>query len=350
MVDFWGAGFDVAERMGLLPAILEKGYAVRELREVDRDGKRVSGFPVDAISRLTGGRATSIPRDDLAAVLYGALEGRVETIFGDGISLLEDDGDQVRVHFDRAPTKMFDLVIGADGLHSRVRELAFGHHANVERHLGLKVAAFATHGYRPRDELVYVTHTQVGGQMGRFTMRGDRTMFLLIFTDPDPVIPEDAASQKRLLRDRFGDFGWETPRILDVLDRCDALYFDRVSQVRLDRWSKGRTALVGDAAFCISLLGGQGSALAMVAAYVLAGELKTAAGDFATAFERYEAKLRPLIETKQRGAIKLASFFAPRSSAGLFLRNGVMRLMTLPLVPKLAAGRELVDRIALPPY
>ena len=350
VIDFWGAGYDVAERMGVLPQILAHGYKVGEVRLVDRDGKKVGGMPVRAFDRITHGRFASVARSDLAAALYRALDGRVETIFGDTITAIEDTGNDVRVAFEHGAPRTFDLVIGADGLHSQVRRLAFGDGPEIERYLGLKVAAFQAEGYRPRDELVYMLHRDVGQEVGRFTMRDDRTMFLFVFTDADPALPEGVAAQKAVLRRTFASTGWETPAILDALDRTDALYIDRVSQIRMEKWSQGRVALVGDAAFCVSLLAGQGTALAMVAAYVLAGELAQARGDHAQAFARYRERLATLITTKQDGARKLSSFFAPPSRFSLFLGNQITKLMAIPFVANLAIGREIRDKIDLPAY
>jgi 2-polyprenyl-6-methoxyphenol hydroxylase-like FAD-dependent oxidoreductase len=183
-------------------------------------------------------------------------------------------------------------------------------------------------------------------------MRGDRTMLLFVFAADEPhgVGAHDMAAQKALLNATFRDAGWECPQILAALDKSDDLYFDRVSQIHMDTWSKGRVALVGDAAFCVSLLAGQGSALAMGAAYALAGELGRADAGPLTAFQHYEALLRPLIATKQKAALQFASGFAPKTRWGLFVRNQVTKAMALPFVAKLAMGSSLLDRIDLPDY
>jgi len=351
VIDFWGLGYDVAEKMALLPELEREGYVVRELRLVDERGRRAGGFSAEVFQELTGGRYVSLARSELAKLLYEKVAGRCEVLFGDTITELDDQGDGVRVAFENAPERRFDAVIGADGLHSEVRRLAFGPQDRFEKYLGYMVAAFQAEGYRPRDELVYVSHAVPGRQVARFAMRDDRTMFLFVFAaDQAPAIEaHDMGAQKAFLNATFCDAGWECPQILAALDKSDDLYFDRVSQIHMDAWSKGRVALVGDAAFCVSLLAGQGCALAMGAAYVLAGELGRAASP-EVAFPRYEALLRPLIASKQKAARQFASGFAPKTRIGLFLRNQVTKAFAIPLVAKLTMGSSLMDRIDVPDY
>ncbi len=354
VIDFWGAGFDIADRMGLIPEIMRQGYLAREVRAVNRNGKRIARFPVDAFSRIAKGRYVSLPRGELAASIFRRIEGKVETIFGDSVARIEQTENNVHVTFEGGGAQDFDFVIGADGLHSRIRELVFGPENQFEKYLGYKVAAFAADGYRPRDDLVYIMYTEVGQQVGRFALRGDRTMFMFIFADADAATPREIQAQKALLRKRFGASGWECPVILDALDAADDLYFDRVSQIHMDPlhglWTRGRTTLIGDAAFCVSLLGGQGSALAMVSAYILAGELHRANGDYARAFSRYQDLFAPFVLAKQKTALRFASAFAPKTKFGLFLRNQIFNLMAIPWVADLAAGRDFSDNIALPNY
>jgi 2-polyprenyl-6-methoxyphenol hydroxylase-like FAD-dependent oxidoreductase len=200
---------------------------------------------------------------------------------------------------------------------------------------------------------VYVIYEQPGRQIGRFALRGDRTLFLFVLArDSDPrSYPYVLGAQKALLRDAFAADEWEFPQILEALDSCTELYFDRVSQIRMDTWSRGRVGLIGDAAFCVSLLAGQGSALAMTAAYLLAEELERANGDYRAAFRRYEDLLRPYIVGKQKAAVRFASSFAPKTQLGLIIRHLVMNAFRIPVLAKFAIGRDLVaDRFELPRY
>ncbi len=354
VIDFWGAGFEIADRMGLLPEIRSKGYMLREVSVVNGDGKKVSGFPAEAFSRMTHGRYVSLPRGELAASIFGRIDGQVETIFGDSVDRIEQTGNGVHVVFASGGTRQFDLVVGADGLHSRVRGLVFGPENQFEKYLGFKAAAFGTRGYRPRDELAYMMYTQVGQQVGRFAMRDDYTMFLFTFADEDPESPGDVQNQKVLLRRRFEASGWECAQILAALDRADDFYFDRVSQIRMDAsqglWTRGRVTLIGDAASCVSLLAGQGTALAMVGAYILAGELSRCGGDYAAAFRRYQELFGPFVLAKQKSALRFAGSFAPKSKLKLFLRNQLFRLMAIRWIADLAVGRDLADHITLPAY
>lgn len=354
LVDFWGAGFDIAEQMGILPEVRRKGYRLKELKVVDTAGRRVAGFPVDAFFRETKDRYVSLPRTDLANAIFAAIEGRVEAIFGDSVERMEPSDRDVRVTLKSGQVREFDLVVGADGLHSRIRELAFGPESEFEKYLGFKVAAFIADHYRPRDEPAYVMFTEVGQQVGRFSLRDDRSMFHFTFADKDPEIPPTLAAQKALLRRRFGNRGWECQQILDALDASNDLYFDRVSQIRMNgssaSWSQGRVTLVGDAAFCVSLLAGQGCALAMIAAYVLAGELKRCQGDYAEAFRQYQNLFGPFVLKKQNSALRLAGSFAPKSEVALFIRNQIFNLMKIPWVVDMALGNGLADRITLPNY
>ncbi len=203
LVDFWGSGFDVADRMSIVPRLMDVGYRVREVREVSGRGRPIARFDPRSLLEQTGGRYVSIARSDLSAALYDALDS-VETIFGDTVTSLDDDGSRVRAVFAGGAEREFDLVVGADGLHSRVRALAFGPEADFVRDLGVSVAAFELRGYRPREELVAVTRTQVGSQVLRVPLRDDATLVAIMLLH-DGVLPASEREQKALLKRELRD-------------------------------------------------------------------------------------------------------------------------------------------------
>ena len=352
MIDFWGLGYTIAERMGILPAVRSAGYSVREVRFVDGKGRRSGGFSADVFHDALNNRFISLPRGRLAMEVFRSIEGRVETIFDESIATLSECRDGVDVVFGHGLPRRFDLVVGADGLHSTVRKLVFGPESRFERDVGYRVAAFEVDGYRPRDELVYVSHTEPGRQISRFAERHERTLFLFVFAAehmPGPE-PHDGMERRATLRGVFGGMGWETPHILAAMEHVEDIYFDRVSQIEMPAWSKGRVALLGDAAACVSLLAGEGCDLALTEAYVMAGELARARGDHVQAFAAYEERLRSMIASRQASARKFAGAFAPRTAVGVWFRNQVTRLMNIPPLAELFLGRDLRDRMELPDY
>jgi len=349
LIDFWGLGFEIAERMGLGPALLERGYKMERLSMVDSDGREVTGIDVRPIRDQLGGRFISLARADLAAALFGACVG-VPAHFGVSVSALEDVGEEVQVTLSDGRQERFDVVVGADGLHSSVRELRFGSEAEFETSLGCHVAAFQLSGYPRRDHLTYVSHTVPKRHVARVALRNDETLVLLVcrseLLDGDP--PREL--QKRALRHAFGGLEWEVPDILNRMDGVDDLYFDRVSQIHLPNWTSGRVALLGDAAASPSLLAGEGTGLAIVEAYVLAGELHRAGRDIAKAFQAYERRLHTFVAGKQRAALHFRGFFAPQTALTLEARNLAVTALSFPFFTKHLVANALRDNLVLPDY
>jgi 2-polyprenyl-6-methoxyphenol hydroxylase-like FAD-dependent oxidoreductase len=220
VIDFWGLGYDVAQHMGLVSEINRIGYHVREMRVVNARGERIAGLGTNVLRELTGGRFVTLGRSNLSRLLFEKIKNDTEVIFGDEVVGLQQQPDCVQVEFKHGKQRLFDLVIGADGLHSNIRRLVFGSQDRFERQLGYIVAAFEVSGYRPRDDNVYVMYCEPRRMLGRFALNGDRTLFLFVFATGTDARSEilHLAVQKAILRTSFGDLPWETPRILAELD------------------------------------------------------------------------------------------------------------------------------------
>ena len=352
VIDFWGGGYAVAERMGLTAELHATGYAVQEVRLVNQNSRRVGGFSAELFRRNVDGRLVTVPRGDLAATIYRSVDHHVETLFGESVSAVTQHDSGVRVTLESGQSRQFDLLIGAGGVHSPVRDLVFGSESRFETDLGYRVAAFEAEGYQPRDELVYLAYTTPGRMIARLAMRGEKTLFLFVFTTDhmSGADPQNESQAKTTVGQVFGSAGWECAEILRKLDEASDVYFDRASQIIMDNWSKGRVALIGDAAGAVSLLAGEGAGLAMVEAYVLAGELSCAGADHREAFRRYERQLRPIVAARQRSARGFASMFAPKTSLGLWTRNQASKLLNIPRLADWVIRREFSDDIALPEY
>ncbi|MGN6369781.1 MAG: FAD-dependent monooxygenase [Phycisphaerae bacterium] len=349
VIDFWGAGFDVAERMGILPELRNHDVGIEELQLVDAHGRTAASFKVSVLRKLVRNRYMTLARSSLAAVLFEHSRTAVAYRFGDTVEEIHQDESGVDVLFRSGTRDRFDAVIGADGLHSIVRRLTFGDEERFTRFLGYCVAAITVDAYPHRTPHAYVTYGTPGNQVARYLMPDGRTGVLFIFEHSSHT-PRERAAQVELVRETFQNEGWECAELVQAIDKTEDFYFDVVSQVRLPAWSKGRVALLGDAASCPSLISGQGSALAIAGAYVLAGELRRAAGEWSTGFQQYEKKLRSFIEGKQNSAGRFAASFVPDSRWGIWMRNQVTRLMRFKVVARWVFRRYMEDRVSFEEY
>jgi 2-polyprenyl-6-methoxyphenol hydroxylase-like FAD-dependent oxidoreductase len=348
IMDFWGLGYTVAERMGILDTVRARGYQLERLQMVGADGRPVGGFPVAALRKLTHDRFTSVPRGDLAAEIFAALDGRVEILLGDTIAHVEENGAGVALTLESGGVRQADILVGADGLNSRVRRLAFAPDSACRKDLGYRFAVFSLPGYRPRADSAYVLHAAPGRQIGRFSLREDRTLFLFAYRSPSSMPPpRDDAEAREQLKAVFAGMGWETPAILGRLDEAQDFYADDVAQIRLPSWRKGKVALIGDAGAAVSFMAGEGGGLAMAEAYVLAGEI---ARDPAAAFAAYENRMFGFLKQKQEAAEKFAATFVPETQFALWLRNQASRLTFLPGMANLMFGATVRDDFDLPDY
>jgi 2-polyprenyl-6-methoxyphenol hydroxylase-like FAD-dependent oxidoreductase len=327
-VDVRGRAVEVAEQMGVMARIRQAGTGVTAMRFVNATGRRVGRVNLRALQLAAGSREVELPRGDLASILYQASRDHAEFLFDDSIVALEQDEHGVNITFGRAQPRRFDLVIGADGLHSAVRRLAFGSESNFVRHMGLYVATMRLDGLDGllEHEREVVMYNSPGRAVAIHPSRGDALAF---FALRSPVVPgfdyRDTGQHKRLLTAAFADAGWRVPELLKHMDAADDLYFDSVSQVRVRPWWRGRVAVAGDAASCVSLFG-DGSSLAMAGAFTLAEELAAAPGDHRSAFGRYEARHRRLVDPRQGNILRGTSLLIPATRPGILARNVATRL------------------------
>ena len=360
-VDLRGAGRAVVERMGLLDQIRAMTVTQRGIAWIDASGRHRAEMPVDTFGGNGIVSADEILRGDLATILYEASRLGVSYVFDDTITVLEQDPAGVTVAFEKADPRRFDLVVGADGLHSVVRRLAFGQEPDFVRPLGLLNAWFTVPTEIDLDNW-YLMHNAPGGRVvsvrpGR--LPGEQKA-AFSFQSHETFDRGDATAQLGLLERHFADIGWEVPQLLRAARSAPDFYLDSMGQVRLDQWSRGRVTLLGDAGYCPSPLTGLGTSLALVGAYILAGELAaslestTAVADHAAiqgALERYQSLMRPYVEKGQKLPPGGVDGYAPMSRLRIALGWASMRWsQRWPMRPLMERVFSKADAIDLPDY
>ncbi|MBJ6761800.1 FAD-dependent monooxygenase [Myxococcaceae bacterium JPH2] len=324
-VDVRGPAVAVAEQMGLMPRLRDAATQVSALSFIDGSGHEVGRVNLRALQRASGSREVELPRGDLATILYQASQDSAEFLFGDSITGLSQDAHGVDVTLGQAGARRFDLVIGADGLHSAVRRLAFGPESDFVRHMGIFIATLPLE--RPLDDArEVILYNTPGRAISLHPSRG-KALAAFMFRAPleEGFDHRDTPQHKRLLTDAFSDDTWRVPELRRSIQATSELYFDSVSQVRLSQWANGRIALLGDAASCISLFG-DGSSLAMAGAFTLAKALAAHPSDHRLAFRQYEADHRTWVAPKQRNSTLAASLLVPATGYGIRARNLATRL------------------------
>jgi 2-polyprenyl-6-methoxyphenol hydroxylase-like FAD-dependent oxidoreductase len=326
-VDLFGPAMDVAEWSGVLPGVLDartRTDVVTFLRQ--------GGRPVDIdLRRLVAGISTrhvEVMRGELATILYEATRSDVEYVFEDSIRTLEQGADGVSVAFEHGTGRRFDIVVGADGLHSVVRRLAFGPEEAYRRFLGGYLVIFALPNYLRLDGRM-IAYNAPGRLAAIYPVRQSDTArggFLFRRDEEYAVGHRDSDAQKRVLRELYGDDGWEVPRLLAEMDTTDDFYFDSISQIGMDHWCTGRVALAGDAGYSPGPAVGGGTSLAVVGAYVLAQELGRAGEEYAAGFRAYEDRIRELVRRSRGIGPTSMKALIPRTPLQVRLAPQLMRL------------------------
>ncbi|MET9314939.1 FAD-dependent monooxygenase [Kribbella sp. NPDC003505] len=347
-VDARGVAKEVIRRMGLDAAVRAACTDTAGAYTVDAEGNVLETFRAEDNDGDGYISEIEILRGDFSQVLYDDTRDSVEYIFGDRIAELSQDPDGVDVTFASGVRRRFALVIGADGLHSALRGTVFGPRERFVRHLGLVLAFYTVPNEFGLDR--WMLDYQEAGRSAGLRPVPDATRAIAMLSFPSPgfdVDYRDIEAQKRLLREQMAGVGWLTPRILSHLDDTPDFYLDQVAQVVMDRWSGGRVGLLGDAAYCASPMSGAGTGLALVGAYMLAGELATAGWDPAAGFLGYERRMRAYVEDNQEIGRMHVQMLTGAGPEGEPSPEPDMDAITA-LVERAVGGPELHDYDAVP--
>jgi len=355
-IDVRGAALQVIKQMGIHDAVVAARTDMQGAQLVDKQGKVIERMSGDEFGhRVTGD--LEIVRGTLCEILRGHL-GEVELLFGDTIQGINQSSNNAQVQFTKNGVREFDCVIGADGLHSNVRRIAFGEESRFLRDLGLYLCVYSVPNYLKLDRME-MQYSELGRIAAIWSSRGDANAKACFgFAAPTLQIGlHDRSQQQQALKTVYEGIGWEVPRLLELMPTASNWYFDKAAQINMPRWSQGRVVLVGDAAYCASPMSGQGTSLALIGAYVLAGELAATSGDCLRAFAEYENAMRPFVEANQALGLRSSKIMLSgknKSVSGWLLKQ-FMRIMPGPVLEWIINRsteriREAANAISLKDY
>jgi 2-polyprenyl-6-methoxyphenol hydroxylase-like FAD-dependent oxidoreductase len=351
-IDIRGTAIDVIDRMGILPAVRAEHVATRQATFLNSQGRQVARVNIEDFAPGGGGRHVELARGALTSQLFELIRSQAKHRFGDAITSLSDGPNGVDVGFKSGASERFDLVVSGEGLHSTTRALVFGPEASFSRYLGYCFAICELpnkYGLR-REAVVY---NKPGKAAVLYSTTDGPTLYGLFAHRRPPPSPEefdDPQRQRNSIARAFADDGWQVPEMIAAMQDAEDFYFDATMQIHMPAWSVGRVAVLGDAAFGPSFFTGQGTSMALVGAYMMAGAL--ASHDEPTvAFESYEAATRPYVAANQRLVKNGSNVIAPGSSLALWARNSMIRLA--PLLSRLGVlgpTRGAYEALVLPDF
>ena len=354
-IDVRGTAIDAVERMGLYTHMRAAHVDSQSIGFVDEHGTVVAKLNPEAITGGVRGKDVEIRRGDIATILYAATKDTANYRFNDSIASLEQQADGVNATFASGDTQTYDIVIGADGLHSNIRSLIFGHELQFERYIGFCFAGFTMPNTFGLDRAA-LAYTLPGKNAVIYATNDNGPAYaFLVFKHPispfrKSLTDEDQRDLTARMFERGG--GWIVPQMVEAMRKAEDLFFDAVSQIHMPVWSKGRVVLAGDAAHATSFLSGQGSSMALVGAYVLAGEIATRP-DIASAFEAYEKLMRPFVEMNQALVKEGKQIMIPDTQEEIDARNAMFRKMATEARGKVVekdSSRQVHSALTLPDY
>ena len=346
-VDFRGKQIDVLVRTGILDQVRAWQTGMGEQVVVDEQNRPLAALPSEIFSG-----EVEIDRGALTRILYERTKDTTEYVFGDWITGLSETPGGVNVTFAHGVPRRFDLVVGADGMHSGVRRLAFGDEAAARADTGYYIAAFNGANVLGLDHQGRIYNVPGKGVMvSSSTDPAVAGVGFVWKSGPLNYDRHDLGQQKMLVQDAYAGLGWAVPELLSELRRSPDLYFDTISQITMSTWSAGRVALLGDAAWCAGP-GGNGTGLAMMGAYILAGELASRDDDYQAAFAAYERQLRPAATACAKQARNTGPFLAPATQKKLRQRNRAYRMLSTKLGSRIfiKMSQKTANLVALPDY
>ena len=329
-IDVRGTALDVLRRMGIYDSVVASSTRMQAAILVDKNGKIIKEMSGDAFGHRVGDDVEII-RGVFCQILMDQIP-EVEFIFGDNIQEISSSPEGVQVKFQNHNSREFDLVVGADGIHSNVRRLIFGDETNFLRDLGLYLCVYTVPNFLNLNR-VEMQYSELGRVAAVWGASGEPNMKACFgFTAPtNQMVLNNKAQQQQMLKTIYEGIGWEVPRLLTMMTDTPDFYFDSAAQIHMDHWSQDRVALVGDAAYCASPMSGQGNSLALIGAYVLAGELATSKGDYRMALANYEKELRPFVKVNQELGIEASKLMRSQE-------KNPLRARVLNLLMKMAPG------------
>jgi 2-polyprenyl-6-methoxyphenol hydroxylase-like FAD-dependent oxidoreductase len=344
-IDVRGAALQVIKQMGIHDAVVVARTDMQGAQLVDKEGNVLERMSGDEFGHRVGGDL-EIVRGTLCQILRDHL-GEVEILFGDTIQGITQSSNSIQVQFTKNGVREFDCVIGADGLHSNVRRIAFGEESRFLRDLGLYLCVYSVPNYLKLDRME-MQYSELGRIAAIWSSRGDANAKACFgFAAPSLQIGlHDRPQQQQALKTVYEGIGWEVPRLLEMMPTASDWYFDMAAQIDMPRWSQGRVVLVGDAAYCASPMSGQGTSIALIGAYVLAGELAAASGAHLRAFAEFESVMRPFVEANQALGLRSAKIMRSGETKSVrgWLTKQLLRIVPGPVTEWIIKRSHRADR------